>query len=217
MELFDVNTRLVTPTYESPVMDLIIELEKLRTRILGGTTNPHVFFQMKEIFHTLESIGSARIEGNNTTISDYLETKYDGKNNIAIQPREGVKEIANIEHAINFIESFVKDSKIDKAFVCDLHKLVVSNLNYLNGEGDKTPGSFRLENVEIKQSQHKPIDYIRIDEFMEEFIYTIYTIYLNLLLSALRANQSIKRLNFVLSIILRQSFVCANLNSLCFI
>jgi len=167
MELFDVNTKLVEPPFKSPVMDLIIQLETLRTRKFGGTTNPFVFFQMKEIFHTLESIGSARIEGNNTTISDYLETKYDGGNSTLTEPKEGVKEIANIEQAINFIESYIKDSKIDKTFICELHKLVVSNLSYLN-EGDKTPGLFRVENVAINKSKHRPIDYIRIDEFMEE-------------------------------------------------
>lgn len=168
MSFLDVKTKLVTPSYESPVMDLIIELEKLRTRILGGTTNPYVFFQMKEIFHTLESIGSARIEGNNTTTTAYLEAKFEGKINTQSNPTEGVKEIANIESAINYIENFVKDSKIDKTFVCELHKLVVLKLSYLNGEGDKTPGSFRLDNVEIKKSAHTPIDYLRIDEFMEE-------------------------------------------------
>jgi Fic family protein len=169
MNLFDVNTRLVKPTYESPVTDLIIELEKLRTRILGGTTNPYVFFQMKEIFHTLESIGSARIEGNNTTITDYLETKYDGGGKNNTERKEGVKEIANIESAISFIESYIKDSKIDRPFLSELHKLVVSDLNYLpGGEGDKTPGLFRLGNVAIKKSKHKPIDFLRIDEFMDE-------------------------------------------------
>ncbi len=169
MNLFDVNTRLVKPTYESPVTDLIIELEKLRTRILGGTTNPYVFFQMKEIFHTLESIGSARIEGNNTTITDYLETKYDGSGKNNTERKEGVKEIANIESAISFIESYIKDSKIDRPFLSELHKLVVSDLNYLSGgEGDKTPGLFRLGNVAIKKSKHKPIDFLRIDEFMDE-------------------------------------------------
>ena len=31
------------------------------------------FFQSKSIFHMLESIGSARIEGNNTSLLEYME------------------------------------------------------------------------------------------------------------------------------------------------
>ena len=70
-----VATKLVLPSFESPVTDLVIELDRLRTRMMGGTTNYFVFMQIKSLFHILESVGSARIEGNNTTISDYVEAK----------------------------------------------------------------------------------------------------------------------------------------------
>jgi len=164
-------TKLVKPSYDSPVTDLIIDLEKLRTKIMSGTTNYFVFFQIKNIFHTLESIGSARIEGNNTTISDYLQTKLENREDI--EEREGIKEIDNIEEAINFIESTVMDSKIDKPFISELHKIVVSNLDYIGGEGDKNPGSFRHNNVEIKKSDLKPIDWVLVDEYMDELIHFI--------------------------------------------
>lgn len=57
-----------------PITDSIMELEKLRYKILRGTTHPHVFFQLRHIFHMLESIGSSRIEGNNTTVMDYIDS-----------------------------------------------------------------------------------------------------------------------------------------------
>ena len=60
--------------FDMPITDLVLELEKLRYKILEGTTHPLVFMQMKSIFHMLESIGSSRIEGNNTTIMDYVES-----------------------------------------------------------------------------------------------------------------------------------------------
>ena len=69
------DLKLVEPTFASALTDLIIELDHLRKKQLGGSTHPKVFFQLKHIFHTLESIGSARIEGNNTTIAEYIETK----------------------------------------------------------------------------------------------------------------------------------------------
>ena len=64
---------LVVPSFKSPLTDLIIDLDHLRKLQLNGTTHPAVFFQLKHIFHTLESIGSARIEGNNTTVADTLK------------------------------------------------------------------------------------------------------------------------------------------------
>ncbi len=69
------DLKLIEPSFGSSLTDLIIELDHLRKKQLGGSTHPKVFFQLKYIFHTLESIGSARIEGNNTTIAEYIETK----------------------------------------------------------------------------------------------------------------------------------------------
>ena len=54
------NLKLVEPSFGSDLTDLIIELDYLRRKPLGGSTHPKVFFQLKHIFHTLESIGSAR-------------------------------------------------------------------------------------------------------------------------------------------------------------
>ena len=60
---------LVEPTFNSPLTGLIINLNHLRKKRLDGTTPSQVFFNLKSIFHMLENIGSARIEGNNTSLS----------------------------------------------------------------------------------------------------------------------------------------------------
>ena len=75
------DLQLVEPSFGSELTDLIIELDHLRKKRLGGTTHPIVFFQLKHIFHTLESIGSARIEGNRTTIAEFIETKLENNPN----------------------------------------------------------------------------------------------------------------------------------------
>ena len=54
---------LLNPAFDSPLVDVVTELEHLRRLQLGGTTPAPVFFQLKHIFHMLESLGSARIEG----------------------------------------------------------------------------------------------------------------------------------------------------------
>ncbi len=76
------DLKLVEPIFNSPLTDLIIELDYLRKKPLGGTTHPVIFFQLKDIFHTLESIGSARIEGNRTTLAEYIETKISQEEDI---------------------------------------------------------------------------------------------------------------------------------------
>ena len=92
------DLKLVEPSFGSTLTDLIIELEYLRKKQLEGSTHPKVFFQLKHIFHTLESIGSARIEGNNTTIAEYIETKLTETKKVT----PSIKEIQNIENAMAF-------------------------------------------------------------------------------------------------------------------
>lgn len=159
------DLKLVEPSFSSSLTDLIIELDYLRKKPLGGSTHPKVFFQLKHIFHTLESIGSARIEGNNTTIVEYIETKLEKSENVP----SGIKEIQNIENAMSFIEENVKDYPINRVFISEMHKMVVDGLlPPPNGEGDQTPGEYRKINLKINKSNHQPPDWLRIEDYMKE-------------------------------------------------
>lgn len=130
-----------------------------------GSTHPRVFFQLKRIFHTLESIGSARIEGNNTTITEYIETKLTDSKNIS----PNIKEIQNIEKAMEFIEANINEYPINKAFISEIHKMIVEDLDSPpHGEGDRTPGSYRLNNLKINKSTHIPPDALKVDDYMNE-------------------------------------------------
>lgn len=158
----DYELRIIQPSFGSYLTDSIINLEHLRKRRLEGTTHPAIFFQLKNVFHLLESIGSARIEGNNTTIAEYIETKIDP----SIRDDEDIQEIANMEKAMTFIEEILDDDvAIDRAFVFELHKLTVNNLSR---EGDQTPGQFRKGNVQISGSNHVPPDALHVNDYMEE-------------------------------------------------
>lgn len=66
---------LLNPAFDSPLVDVVTDLEHLRRLRLGGSTPAPVIFQLKSIFHMLESLGSARIEGNHTTLADYVESR----------------------------------------------------------------------------------------------------------------------------------------------
>lgn len=157
--------RLAFPDFDSPLTDLIIELDYLRKKQLEGTTHPAVFFQLKRIFHTLESVCSARIEGNNTTITEYIETKLSE----APPPNKDIQEILNMEQAMAFIDEHIRDVLFDRAFVSELHKKVVDQLlPPPGGEGDKTPGVYRTIAVSIARSNHKPPEPTQVTEYMEE-------------------------------------------------
>ncbi len=137
------DLKLLKPAFDTSLTDLIIELDYLRKKKLTGTTHPQVFFQLKHIFHTLESIGSARIEGNNTTLAEYIEVKLD--QNARLAP--DIQEIINIEKAMAFIEENINNYPINRLFVSEMHKMIVNKLNHPpKGEGDPTPGEYRCKN-----------------------------------------------------------------------
>lgn len=156
---------LIRPDFDSKLTDLVIELDYLRKKELGGSTHPKIFFQLKNIFQTLESIGSARIEGNNTTISDYIENRSDKSG----QPNENIIEIENIEKSMNFIDDNIADIIINRSFISDLHKHIVKDLTPPpKGEGDKTPGKYRTTNITIQNSSHRPPMPAQIQGYMDE-------------------------------------------------
>lgn len=159
------DLKLVEPSFDSNLTDLIIELDYLRKKTLGGSTHPNVFFQLKQIFHTLESIGSARIEGNRTTVAEYIETKLDDE----IPISDGIQEIQNIEKAMEFVEANIQDYPINTLFISELHKMIVADLPLPpKGEGDYTPGIYRKNNLKIHESSHLPPEHFSVEGYMSE-------------------------------------------------
>lgn len=152
---------LITPEFNSKLMELILSLEHLRKNSLIETNNIY-FDQIKVLFHTLESIYSARIEGNRTTISDFIVSKAVNKTN----SEDYLKEIQLIENAINFINEN-KGFPINKIFISELHKIATS---HLEREGSSTPGEYRNINVKIKKAIHTPPEAFLVHECMQELI-----------------------------------------------
>ncbi|MCA9396033.1 MAG: Fic family protein [Candidatus Omnitrophica bacterium] len=158
--------RLVSPTFDSDLTQSILDLNYLRKRMIRGSTHPRTFFQIKEIFHWMESVGSARIEGNRTTLSEYAQDKVASGSPESLEDRK--KEIANMEKAMNFIDEFVNTkSVIDRSLVSEIHKKVVEGLDS-DGEGDKTPGMYRMHQVEIVGSDHIVPPGHLVNELMDE-------------------------------------------------
>lgn len=162
-----IDLRLIDPSFGSELNTLILELDYLRKKPLGGTTHPIIFFQLKNIFHLLESIGSARIEGNRTTLAEYIERKIEGSK----AKDERFLEIENNEKALDFIEKNIDRHRIDRAFLSEVHKIVVKVLTPPpKGEGSKYPGDYRKINVALAGSSHTPPDVSTATSYMEELL-----------------------------------------------
>src|SRR5574343_378669 len=158
----DSPLRIVSPSFDSPLTDIVIALDHLRKLRLVGDTPAAVFHQLKTIFHMLESLGSARIEGNHTTLADYIESKIESPAN----PGDQIQEVANIERAMDYVEESIQASgHISETFIRELHQLTV---NGLLREGDGTPGQYRTGNVQIIGAEHLPPDGPMVPMLMQE-------------------------------------------------
>jgi Fic family protein len=166
----DISLKLYNPKWDSKLATTIIELEKLRVKKLGGPVPPYIFFQLKDIFQKFESLGSARIEGNNTTLAEFVEKIIENPSGKAKDER--MKEIYNIERAIEFIEENVKENtKFDRALISEIHKIVVNGLTPPSvGEGSRYPGELRQINVSIKYSGHIPPDKTKVQDYFDELL-----------------------------------------------
>lgn len=123
-----------------------------------------MFFQLKALFHTLESLGSARIEGNHTTLADYIDSKVEGK----AESTDQLLEIANIEKAMDYIEEVIKlGADLTEHTIRELHAMTVMGLRR---EGDKTPGAYREGAVRIAQAEHLPTEGVLVPQYMQELV-----------------------------------------------
>lgn len=165
------NETIITipdPTWGSNLANIILDLEKLRVKKLHSEIPSHIFFQLKEIFFMLETLGSARIEGNNTTLSEYVEKVIEQKADINDKQRE----VDNIEKAIRFIEENTdENTHFSRIYISELHKIVTHNITVPpHGEGSVNPGNLRMHNVKIQNSPHIPPDYAVLHDYYQAFL-----------------------------------------------
>lgn len=148
------------PNYNSKLTDIIIQLEHLRGHSVSSSTSQQVFVQLKNLFHIVEALSSARIEGNHTTLAGFVEKRAKGQNE-----DESMKEIVNLMKALDFIDEHIASTQIDRDFVLELHKIVVDGLTR---EGDDRTGSFRDKDVAIANSKHTPPSHYDVADLMSE-------------------------------------------------
>jgi len=157
--------KIIIPKFDfsSPLTDLIIKLDHLRNKELSGTTPTPIFFDLKRLFHTLESIQSARIEGNRTTIAEIIDARIE--KNVPAKDEDKFHEIENIEAALRFIDESIRDNPLNRMFISHLHSIVVKNLIR---EGSQAPGEYRKVAIKIQNAPHQPPDSVLVTDLMED-------------------------------------------------
>ncbi len=158
------DLQLLNPRFDSPLLDVLTDLEHLRRLEIRGSTPPQVFLQLKEVFHLLESLASARIEGNHTTLADYVEAKVTP----GATTTDALREINNIEAAMSQVEVAVEpEAPLSEHLLRGLHATTVRGLER---EGDRTPGSYRLGTVHIAQAEHLPPEPVQVPGYMTQLV-----------------------------------------------
>lgn len=143
------ETYNIKPSFDSNLVSIIFKLESIRDRFVFSDTPPWLFYDLKETLHVLESLNSARIEGNHTTLAEIINKSTN------IQPTtklsEKIVEIINIKKAMSYInDTFSEGDIVTKKLIKEIHAIVVDGLIQ---DGSKSPGSFRTGNVSIKNSK----------------------------------------------------------------
>lgn len=161
------STILPKPDWDSDLPQKIIDLEKLREKRLNPES-VDIFMDMKMIFQLLENWASARIEGNQTELLDALNPEPVERNRDSVDQYE----LQNLKSAIKFVDEYCKDhTSITTAFILEVHKLVTLDLPIgKDMPGDETPGKFRIKDVIITRSSHKPPVGTKVIDYMDELV-----------------------------------------------
>lgn len=161
--------RLIRPSFDDEVTGLIIDLDYLRKGQPTGTTPLPFFVQLKGIFHMLEGLGSARIEGNRTTIAQAAEDRISQGTGSFSGSDERIREYINVERSLDFLETIPKEHLATAALTRELHKRVVDGLSTTaGGEGSSAPGAWRSVPVSIAGSRHRPPQPGDVPSLMDE-------------------------------------------------
>ncbi|MDR3704315.1 MAG: Fic family protein [Paludibacteraceae bacterium] len=151
------------------LQDLLLDIDSLRKKQEDITINPRLFLELKQTFRLLVSLCTARAEGNNISITEYLKAKANNTNNL---PNE-FKEIENLHKAINYINEKKLVHGFDKEFILKLHQILTNGIDKSSIHGTEkagtTPGSaYRKNNPKLTTDLHLPPHWDEVDEYMEK-------------------------------------------------
>ncbi|XBH21949.1 Fic family protein [Jonesiaceae bacterium BS-20] len=147
---------LPEPGFKSELVSLLFEIERLRANIGTGTTPTDIYIELHQLFDTVMSVVSARIEGNHTTVYEAIENSSATNTQ---PPSDPLREILNIAGTAHFVDSIDLDTPLTHSFIRELHARTVADLER---EGDPNPGNYRNQDVAISGSAHTPPSWVTV-------------------------------------------------------
>lgn len=124
------------PLFNSRITDLVMEIEYLRKKETIVTTDPFIYNQLRNIFQDLDSMGSARVDGNKTGLSKYLEAKEDDPES---KGRKTI-EIDKVSQTMHFLDKNISETVIFQGFFTELHRSIREGVT---AESSRFAGKYR--------------------------------------------------------------------------
>lgn len=158
-----VGFQFIPPPFNSRITDLVIDLEYLRRRYLVPTTTDYYYDQLRKIFHVLDAIGSARVDGNKTSLSKFLEAQSDDPET---RGRKTV-EIDRIAESMDLIDKNLQETVIFQGFFTELHKILRDDITAVSTQ---RAGQFRKHEARPDVSgNHGPAPHL-IETYLEKLV-----------------------------------------------
>lgn len=121
---------------------------------------------LKQYFDVELTYNSNAIEGNTLTIT---ETKVILEEGLTIGRGKSLREhleVINHQEAINYIEDIVnKNIDISERVIKDVHAIILKSID------NKNAGVYRKNNVLISGSKHRSVEYMLVEEKMNDLIH----------------------------------------------
>jgi Fic family protein len=124
------------PLFNSKITDLVMEIEYLRKKETIVTTDPFIYNQLRNIFMDLDAMGSARVDGNKTALSKYLEAKEDDTES---KGRKTV-EIDKVSETMRLLDQNIKETVFFQGFFTELHRMIREGIT---NESTRFAGKYR--------------------------------------------------------------------------
>lgn len=156
--------RLPQPAFDSDLVPLLFEIERLRADIGTGTTHRETVAELHLLFDTVMSVISARIEGNHTAVYDAVES-IGGTETRSFD--DHLSEISHIVEAVRHLDALDPALPLSHTLLRDLHRRTVEGLIR---EGDPTPGAYREQEVAISGSGHRPPSWVTVHAEMSALL-----------------------------------------------
>jgi fido (protein-threonine AMPylation protein) len=124
------------PLFNSKITDLVMDIDYLKRKETIVTTDPFIYNQLRDIFLDLDAMGSARVDGNKTGMSKFLEAKEDDPES---KGRKTI-EIDKVSDAMRLLDENIEETVIFQGFFTELHRMIREGIT---NESSRFAGKYR--------------------------------------------------------------------------